>query len=208
MRWNWQLSSAQAGCWASGASSPTLQQAQRLVWDLQGSAAKHFRLTFSVMSSEQDASRFPVGSHLIALTSFWRGEGERTENEESCLLKTEQNWTQNQYLRMQCYSVFITTVWRRWFEILAQILTGPKARFQERVQRPRLNQTVMNCRKWNQSCRKTFDLDIVLQFELSVHKQMLKPSYFKRCAVKEVKLFIILPFQEQNATVQVTHLKV
>lgn len=71
---DWQLSSAQAGCWASEASPPTPQQAQKVVWDLQPSAAKHFRLTFSVMSSEQDASRFPVGSHLIALTSFWGGE--------------------------------------------------------------------------------------------------------------------------------------
>lgn len=30
--------------------------------------------TFRVMSSEHDASRLPVGSHLIALTSFWREE--------------------------------------------------------------------------------------------------------------------------------------
>lgn len=29
-------------------------------------------LTFRVISSEHDASRLPVGSHLIALTSFWR----------------------------------------------------------------------------------------------------------------------------------------
>lgn len=29
-------------------------------------------LTFSVMSSEQDASNIPEGSHLIALTSFWK----------------------------------------------------------------------------------------------------------------------------------------
>lgn len=29
-------------------------------------------LTFNVMSSEQEASRFPVGSHLIAFTSFWK----------------------------------------------------------------------------------------------------------------------------------------
>lgn len=49
-------------------------------------AAKRFRLAFSVMSSEQDASRFPVGSHLIALTSFCGGRNQ--ENEEERLLGT------------------------------------------------------------------------------------------------------------------------
>lgn len=32
-------------------------------------------LTLSVMSSEQEARRFPVGSHLIAFTSFLRENG-------------------------------------------------------------------------------------------------------------------------------------
>lgn len=29
--------------------------------------------TFSVMSSEQEASKLPVGSHFMAFTSFWKG---------------------------------------------------------------------------------------------------------------------------------------
>lgn len=33
-------------------------------------------LTFRVMSSEQEASKLPVGSHLIALTSFYSGSRE------------------------------------------------------------------------------------------------------------------------------------
>lgn len=36
-------------------------------------------LTFNVMSSEQEANRFPVGSHLIAFTSFCR-EGEKRDD--------------------------------------------------------------------------------------------------------------------------------
>lgn len=47
------------------------------------------RLTFSVMSSEQEASRFPVGSHLIAFTSFWSergGGGGGVEGEGEALL--------------------------------------------------------------------------------------------------------------------------
>lgn len=51
------------------------------------------QLTFSVISSEQEARRFPVGSHLIAFTSFWKQTGDEGQLKhyicERCVLLWE-----------------------------------------------------------------------------------------------------------------------